>query len=118
VSIGFGADPDRLDELVDSTFAVIRSFQQSGPADSIIRKVQEAQRRDRETRVRQNSWWLGQLVAYRRSGLDPRSLLDYERRVASLSPEVVRDAARRYIRLDNYVQVSLMPETPAGGTPE
>jgi zinc protease len=117
VSVGFGADPARLDELVDSTFAVIRAFQESGPADSIVLKVQEAQRRQRETDVRRNGWWLGQLAAYRRNNLDPLKLLDYERRISSLTPAMIRQAARQYIRPDTYVQVSLVPETPAGGTP-
>jgi zinc protease len=117
VSIGFGADPNRLDELVDSTLAVIRAFQQTGPADSIVLKVRETQRRERETNMRRNNWWLGQFVAYRRNNLDPRNLLDRDQRVASLTAALIRDAARQYIRLDNYVQVSLVPETPTGAIP-
>jgi zinc protease len=117
VSIGFGADPARLDELVDSTFAVIRAFQESGPADSIVHKVQEAQRRERETNLRRNAWWLGQLAAYRRNNLDPLNLLEHEQRVSSLTPATIRQAARQYIGMENYVQVSLVPEAPAGGTP-
>jgi zinc protease len=117
VTIGFGADPARLDELVDSTVATIRSFQEAGPADSVVQKVQEAQRRTRETNLRRNAYWLGQLTAYHRVGLDPRALLGYEERVAGLTAEKLRAAARHYIRFDNYVQVTLLPEAPAGGTP-
>jgi zinc protease len=116
VTVGFGADPARLNELVDSALAVIRVFQSSGPADSIVQKVQETQRRERETNSRRNAWWLGQLVTYHRNALDLRNLLERDRRVASLTAEAIRDAARRYIRFDNYVQVSLFPESgPAGG---
>jgi zinc protease len=111
VSIGFGADPARLDELIDSAFATIRGFQESGPADSIVQKVQETQRRGRETNLRRNAFWLGQLAAYRRGGQDPRALLEFDARVASLTAAKIRDAARHYIRFDNYVQVSLLPET-------
>jgi zinc protease len=117
VSVGFGADPARLDELLDSTLATIHAFQESGPTDSIVAKVQEAQRRSRETSLRQNGYWLGQLAFVQRYHLDPKTILDYEARVAQLTGAKIREAARRYIRFDNYVQVSLLPETPAGGTP-
>jgi len=110
VSLGFGSDPARLEELVDSAFAVIRSFQETGPSDSIVQKVQEAQRRQRETSLRQNGYWMGQLVAYRRQNLDPRNLLEFEARIAGLTAAKIRDAARRYIRMDNYVRVTLVPE--------
>jgi zinc protease len=117
VSVGFGADPARLDELLDSTLATIRAFQEGGPADSIVLKVQETQRRNRETSLRLNSYWLGQLLFAHRYGLDPKTILEYEARVAGLTGARIRDAARRYIRFDNYVQVTLLPETPSGGTP-
>jgi predicted Zn-dependent peptidase len=38
-------------------------------------------------------------------------LLEFDARVASLTAAKIRDAARHYIRFDNYVQVSLLPET-------
>jgi zinc protease len=110
VFIGFGAAPERLDELVDSTFAEIRAFQESGPSDSIVAKVKEIQRRSRETSLKQNSYWLGQLVAAKRYGLDPRNILTYEDLIDGLSAAEIRDAARQYLRTGTYVQVSLLPE--------
>ena len=50
--------------------------------------------------------------AHGRDGIDPRDLLTYPRLVDSLTSTMVRDAARTYLRDDNYVQVSLFPETP------
>jgi zinc protease len=112
VSIGFGADPARIDELVDSTFTVLRAFQSAGPSDSIVHKVQEAQIRERETSLKQNGYWLGQLVAAQRWGSDPRNILTYDQLIDGLTGATIRDAARRYLRLDNYVQVTLVPESP------
>jgi zinc protease len=113
VSIGFGADPARLDELVDSTFTVLRAFQRAGPSDSIVHKVKEAQLRERETSLKQNAYWLSQLVAAQRWGADPHNILTYEQLINGLTAAKIRDAARRYLRLDNYVQVTLVPEAPA-----
>jgi len=112
VTIGFGADPARLDELVDAVFKEIRALQSTGPADSVVQKVKEAQRRSRETNLRENGYWLSQLVTSDQWGLDPRNLLTYDTLIDQLTAEDIREAARRYIRLDNYVQVTLMPEAP------
>ncbi len=109
-SIGFGADPARIEELVDSMFVQVRAFQERGPSDSIVHKVQETQRRSRETSLRQNGYWMGQLVAAHRQGLDPRDILTYEALIAKLDAATIRDAARRYLRLDNYVRITLLPE--------
>ena len=70
----------------------------------------EQQRRQRETNLRENGYWLGQLIAYERTGLDIRDILTYDELVASLTPEIVQKAAELYLRTDNYVQVSLYPE--------
>ena len=115
VSIGFGADPARVDELVDSTFTALRAFQSAGPSDSIVHKVMETQLRTRETSLKQNAYWLGQLVAAQQWGVDPRGILTYGQLIDGLTAASIRDAARRYLRLDNYVQVTLLPEEAKQG---
>ena len=114
IHIGFGAAPDRLEELTAVVFGEIRRFQASGPADSVVQKVRESQRRDYELRLQRNGFWLDQLVAAYRRGADPRVILDYEVLIDSLTPETLARAAEQYLRSDNYVQVSLYPEP---GTP-
>jgi zinc protease len=114
VTIGFGTDPAKLDELVEAVFAEIRALQSAGPSDSVLQKVKETQRRSLETSLRENRYWLGQLVAARRYGSDPRNLLRYEDLISALTADDIRRAAQLYLRLDNYVQVTLVPE---GQTP-
>ena len=112
VTIGFGGDPTRMEELVEAAFAEIRAFQTEGPADSVVQKVKEAQRRASETNLRENGYWIGQLLTTDRWGLDPRNLIKYQDLIEQLTAADIRDAARRYVRFDNYVQVTLMPERP------
>jgi zinc protease len=99
VSIAFGTDPDRLEELVEAVFVQIDSLKQFGPAQEDVDKVKEQQRRSRETSLRRNGYWLAQLVAYDRYEL-----------VDALEPEMVQSTAERYLNTDNYVQVTLFPE--------
>ncbi|MGD2216039.1 MAG: insulinase family protein [Gemmatimonadales bacterium] len=109
-SISFGTAPERLEELVDAVFLQIDSLQTVGPPQEDIDKVKEMQRREHETDLRENSFWLGQLLAAERYGLDPRNLLDYEEMIDGLTAEMVKEAAQRYLRTDDYVRVSLYPE--------
>jgi zinc protease len=109
--ISFGAAPERLEELAQVVLQEIATFTEAGPADSTVLKVQEMQRRGRETNLRQNGYWLNQLVAANLHQADPSNILTYERLIDLLTPEMIRDAARRYLRTDNYIRVSLYPET-------
>jgi zinc protease len=116
LSINFGAAPERLDELVDVVFAVIDSVRAEGPSQDDVDKVREAARRARETSLRENDFWMGQLMGYDRMGWDVR-MIDDEPLSAGLTVERIRDAARRYLDRSRYVQVSLVPEAtpPAAG---
>jgi zinc protease len=110
IRVNFGSAPDRVDELVGVVFEQIDSMQTYGPTIEDIQKVQEMQRRERETNLRENGYWLGQLVGYDQMELDFRDILNYETLIDSLEPGLVRDAAQRYLRTDNFVQVTLLPE--------
>jgi len=110
LQIGFGSAPDRAEELVGVVFAHLDSLTAAGPTLEELQKVREMQRREREVALWQNGYWLNALVVRYREGRDPRDILDVERRIAALDVAVLRDAARRYVRRDNYVQVMLLPE--------
>ncbi len=110
IRITFGSAPERVDELVGVVFQQIDSLKTVGPTDVEIGKVQEMQRRGRETSLKQNGYWRGQLVGYDRQGLDFRDILTYENLIDALEVSTVRSAAHRWLRTDNYVQVTLYPE--------
>ncbi len=111
VSVSFAADPDRLDDLVTQVFAEIDSLKIHGPNPEYIQKVQEAQRRSGETSLKQNSYWLYQLLYADRFGTDPSEILTYESLIEALTADMMTQAARRYLPNNNYVRVSLYPQT-------
>ena len=118
VSVGFGADPGRVEELTGVVFAVIDSVQAYGPRPEEVHKVREMELRERETDVRTNHFWMQQLVAYDENGWALDGIHDYPAWIASsLDPALVREAAIRYLNGGRYVQVSLLPAAepaPAG----
>ncbi len=108
--IMFGCDPDRIDELTSTVFEQIDRLKAEGPDKEYVERVREAQNRQYEVNLRDNGFWLRELVALRFSGSDPRLLLRYPELVEGLSVELIRDAANEYLNGDNYVQVTLVPE--------
>jgi len=108
VSISFGSDPVRADSLVRAVFAQIDTLQTSGPKPGDIAKVKETLIRSRETNLRQNGWWLGQLLSSVRDGDPPAAPLDPL--LAALSVDALRTAARSYLDRSRFVRVTLLPE--------
>ena len=113
-TIRFGSAPERAEELTKAVMAEITTLQTQGPTAPEVEKIKEAQRRSRELAVKQNAFWLGNLGSAYQYGDDPRDILKQEDRVKSLTPEAVRDIARKYLKMDNFVQVTLLPVVPKG----
>lgn len=112
VAIGFGADPARLDELTRVVFAEVDSLQRFGPKPEELAKVREMRRRSREVNLRQNQFWIAQLITYDRYGWALGDIAADET-PASAMPDraALQAAARRYLDARNYVRVFLVPES-------
>lgn len=110
VSIAFGSDPSRVQELTDAVFAEIDSLKKTEPTTEELGKVQEIMRRNLETGLEQNGYWLGQILSYDRQGLPLADIASERSYVDALTPSAVRAAARRYLDDRQYVLVSLLPE--------
>jgi zinc protease len=110
VHISFGSAPERLDSLANLVFSVIEEIQNAGPRPTDLAKIKETQRRAYEKGLRENDFWLGQLMARSENSEDLRNVLTYPTLVDALTVERIRDAARKYLRRENYVRISLFPD--------
>ena len=110
VTISFGCEPDRVDELIGAVFQVIDSIQVYGPDASYIEKVKETQRRSFESQLEQNRFWLSNLVSYAMREENPALILAYPDLIDTLDPAMVQDATKTFFNKENYVQVVLKPE--------
>lgn len=110
VRIAFGADPGRLDELTRAVFASIDSLATHGASEDNLAKVKETQRRQRETDLEENGFWLSVINVYDRWDEDLRLILDYDSLVDGLTTDAIGEAADLYLRPHNYVEVRLVPE--------
>ncbi|RMH70454.1 MAG: insulinase family protein [Gemmatimonadetes bacterium] len=110
LGIGFGCAPDRVDELTSAVMTQIDSLKMQGLSDIYVEKVQEMQRRERETQLQENNFWLSNLEFYDKYGEDPREILNLEQWISSFNNDKIMEYARRYFNPDEFVQVVLYPE--------
>ncbi|HDQ45857.1 MAG TPA: insulinase family protein [bacterium] len=109
VTVSFGCDPVRVDELTETVLATLDSLASAGPSPVSLRKVQEAQRRAYETRLKENRFWLGALYRAYYFGDDPARVLAYPELVDGLSGEAVRNAVRTRFDPENLIRFVLLP---------
>ena len=122
LSISFGSDPERADELLAAVYEEIDRLKSSPPDEAEVNDVLEAQRRAWETNQESNSWWLSVLDGRYRYLLDQsdgrypsgdvllETLPTYGADLDALTPLRIQELARRYFDQDNRVRVTLLPE--------
>jgi zinc protease len=108
VSIRFGSDPRLADSLVRTIFAEIDSLQRNGPRATDLAKVKESFLRSRETALKENGWWLSQLMQAARDGDAAAPPLDPF--LVAITVESVKAAASKYLDKARYVRVTLLPQ--------
>ena len=108
--IQFGSAPERAGELTKEVFDEVARLK-AGPIEAAeVAAAREALRRDFETGMTQNGFWLAQLAARYQQGEPAADLLTYPASLDQISPAVVQEAATEYLNIENYVQVTLRPE--------
>jgi zinc protease len=110
-SIGFGSAPERLEALTAAALAQIDSVKRFGTTPEYLNKVKEAALRSRETALKQNSYWIAQISTFDQNGWRLEEIPNGEKLISALTVDDLQRAAQKYLRTDNYVRVSLYPET-------
>jgi len=89
----------------------------NGPTDKQVADVKETFLRDQETNMKQNGYLLAQIAARYQYGEDLTSLFNMGDYYKKIDPTIVRDAARQYLKTENFVKVALFPEKVAAPEP-
>jgi zinc protease len=110
LSIGFGCDPKRLDDLVARVYQEIERFKTDGPTEKQVGDEREALLRDFETGSKENRYLLGQLVTKYETGDDPAGIWAMPEYYKKVDAAMIQRAARVYLGGGNRVQVTLVPE--------
>jgi zinc protease len=110
VYVGFGCAPEKVEALSGMVLQEIEHIKKEGPTELEMQKVKEILKREYETNIKENSYWLTTLQTLYVHSLDPLTTLDYVASVDSLTGEILKELANRYCRSDTYVRIILYPE--------
>lgn len=110
LSISFGCDPDRVEELTADVFEQIERAATEGFDEATVDKVRESRRRALEIGMRENGYWLSRIENTLIEGEQLESILDEAKRIEALSPQGLQELARRYLHRRDHVRVVLYPE--------
>jgi zinc protease len=111
MTIYYGTAPEKLKVLKESVFATIRDLIENGPKQDEVDKAREKIKRERESNLRENSYWEASLKTYylNRNG-DFKTFGEFDGVVEGLTPESLKSAATRTFDFKNYISVALVPE--------
>ena len=116
-AISFGSSPESVEKLEEGARAEVARLQKEGPSADDVQKAREIERRELETALKQNPYWLGSLQTVHMLGWDPASIARRPQRIDLITRDSLRGAFVRYFPLDRYTVVSLFPEKRAAAPP-
>ena len=109
VLFGFDAAPERMRAMNREMLAILDSVRANGATEAELSQIATIQRRLLETQLQDNDYWM------QRIGLFDRLHIPLDRIVtpysdASMTPEALSAAAKRYLPKDVYIHIIAMPE--------
>lgn len=112
IRISFNAAPEEVEKLIEITKLEIDKIKDEGAVEKDITKIVETQQQGRIKNLKENRYWLSQL-SYRYQNNIPLSgiqLAVLEEYTQKLNSTVLKDAARKYLDTEMFMQFVLLPE--------
>lgn len=106
----WGCNPENIDKLAQTILDEMNKIKSDGPTETDLNKVKETMIRERETRVKENSFWLSYLQNHYIYGNKILSLEEFTELVNSFSAKDIKKVAGKYFDTENYVRVALTPK--------
>jgi zinc protease len=105
----WGCSPDNITKLTQTVLDEMGKIKKDGPTEVDLNKVKETLIRERETRVKENSFWLSSLQNHFLLGDKLISLDEFKTVINSYSITDIKTIANKYLDTNNYVRVALTP---------
>ena len=109
ISIFYGSDPGRTDELLAEVIEEVEWLQQGGEQE-YLDTVKELLRTPRQEQLRDNGFWLNQIQTVMQRGGSLETILQFEETLNTITLDQVVAVAQRYLTDDRYIRVVLLPE--------
>ncbi len=116
-SISFGSSPENAEKLTAAVLKEVQRLAAEGPTAEDAAKVREQERRELETALKQNGYWLGGLQTLITTGRDPALLATSGERIDTITPDRLKAAFQKYYPMNRYTIGTLVPDPKAVAPP-
>jgi zinc protease len=110
-AVFWGCSPDRVNELTSDVIALLKELKEKPVEDKYIQKVHELLKRENETDIKTNRFWISTFRNAYFYNEDFSYLLDYNNMVDKIDANSIKDAANKYISEDKLQKFYLFPES-------
>ena len=109
-NVFFGCDPANVDKLKNAVFEEVGKIQKSGVTAEYLDKVREQLRRQHETDLKENGWWLDELHDAYYYGDDFKTSSDVDAIISRVTSANIQAAAKHFFTPGNYVLGVMKPK--------
>jgi zinc protease len=109
----WGCDPDSISKLSQIVLDEMTKIIKTGPTEEDLNKVKETLIRERETRLKENSFWISALQNHYLNGDRLLTLEEYKTFINSFTGKDIKSIAGKYLDTGSYVKVALTPAEKA-----
>ncbi|MBR1640161.1 MAG: insulinase family protein [Treponema sp.] len=111
-TVSFGCEPSRVMELKNQVIATVAELQATPVEKSYTDNIAEIYRRNIETNMFDNGWWMTRLKNVYVDTTEPESVIsDIQKKVPDMiTPEKMQEIANLYLDTQNYFFGYLIPE--------
>jgi len=109
MQVRFGAAPENIESMRARVLKEITRLQTEGPSQDLTNRAKENARRTYEVALKQNDYWLGRLQSVNMFGRDPNEILTRNARIDAVTPDVLKEAFKKYFPMERSTVVTLVP---------
>jgi predicted Zn-dependent peptidase len=110
IAVSFGAAPENLASMTDRVMQEVKRLQNEMPSADLVSNAKAAAKRDYETALKQNPYWMRRLQTVHLIGGNPTDVITRAQRIDAVTPAIVQEVFRKYFPADRYTVVTLVPE--------
>ncbi len=110
ITASFPCGPENVEKLTSALFDIIKNAKEKGIEQTDLDKVKETLKKQNDDLLTQNDYWLSVLTQSWIEHDDPNWIYIYSKKVAALTVQDLRETAKKYFNMDNYIKAVLNPE--------
>ncbi len=110
IEVRFSGAPDNAEKMSARVMQEVARLQKETPSEDLTNRAKETAKRQHETALRQNGFWLARLQSAKLLGRDPLLMLSRLQRIESVTPALLHETFKKYFPAERSTIVTLIPE--------